>query len=264
MNPVLLVEDDPSLSLGLAQLLAQRGHDVIVCSDSESAESVLEGVNVGAVITDMRLSSPFRYEGLDLVRHARRLSPNARVIGMSGSGTDGLAEATALAGATFFAKPFELEALESALMPFRGSVPGDMIVVPTLDRIIAEKTIVPLFQPIVGLAAREVFGYEALARVRSGAILSNPDALFRYADRKNGALELNFACLERALVAGASLARNAVLFVNVDPRVFAAGPRLFDLIVPLMARLGIDATHIVLEITEQHAFPDDSITFSTI
>lgn len=101
------------------------------------------------------------------------------------------------------------------------------------------------FQPIVELATGQIPGYEALARFRDGA---DPDFHFGRAREAGLALELELACLGKALEQAARLEPGAWLNVNVSPEVVLSDS-LIDLL-PLQDRV------VVLEITEHEAITD--------
>ena len=107
-------------------------------------------------------------------------------------------------------------------------------------------------------------GYEALARYRGNTLLRNPEVLFQYAERKQRIAELELACVAHALEAGAPLAENASLFMNIHPAALSDGMRLRELIVREAERLDIRLEHIVLEITEQGSIPDTPAVFRAI
>lgn len=52
-----------------------------------------------------------------------------------------------------------------------------------LHAILDQGLLVPVFQPIVDLRARAIFGYEALIRGPEGSALHRPDRLFAVARR---------------------------------------------------------------------------------
>src|SRR6185369_5422881 len=92
--------------------------DVIVCQDIESAEMVLETMQPSAVISDVRFTGPFRFEGLDFVDHVRKHSPGTPVILFTGNPTVGLeAEALRRGVLAVLSKPFAIEELERLLGP---------------------------------------------------------------------------------------------------------------------------------------------------
>lgn len=116
---ILLVDDDSAIAEGLAATLDAAGLPVIVCSDIEGAQLVVENLPLSMVISDIRLTNPFRFEGLDLAEHVRRHAPDTTVVLMTGVHSDELrAEAYRRGADAFLEKPFDFEQLE-ALMPLR-------------------------------------------------------------------------------------------------------------------------------------------------
>ncbi|MBK5259846.1 MAG: response regulator, partial [Thermoanaerobaculia bacterium] len=149
---VLIVDDDVDVGLALAAGLEREGRDIVLCRDAESAELVISARDIAFIVADVRLSGPFRYDGLELLEYARRHVPGARVIAISGSGAAGLDRAVQERGATFLEKPFEIETLELLVTPRNGSrSEPSLTIVPTLDEILSGSAIVPAFQPIVSL-----------------------------------------------------------------------------------------------------------------
>lgn len=80
---VLVVDDHAEVADGIAAGLTRAGRRVIVCYDAESAQLV-ETTPVTAVISEVRLTGPFRFEGLDFLDHLARHAPAARVALVSG------------------------------------------------------------------------------------------------------------------------------------------------------------------------------------
>lgn len=118
----------------------------------------------------------------------------------------------------------------------------------SLDRIISEGLIEPVFQPLVDLYSGEILGYEALARGPEGP-LQRPDLLFAAAREENLLAELDRAC-RRVAVSSAYAARlvsPATLFVNVEPEAVGLG---LEEAQPEAGRLPTDM-RLVVEITER-------------
>jgi len=90
-----------------------------------------------------------------------------------------------------------------------------------LEAILAQRSIRPLYQPIVDLHTQATVGWEALARGPQGSRLEFPDRLFGVAAELGRLDELDFVCrvaaVRGALAAG--LGRQQELFVNVEPSV---------------------------------------------
>lgn len=118
-----------------------------------------------------------------------------------------------------------------------------------LIRILAERAIFPVFQPIVDLSTRKIVGVEALARGPAGSALEFPDALFPAAVAADLLMDLDQLCVTRALEA-AQVPGPLVpplVFVNAEP---AALPRQSS---PELRAAVRNSRHfrIVLEFTER-------------
>ena len=61
-------------------------------------------------------------------------------------------------------------------------------------RVLDERAVQPLFQPLIDLESRHVLGYEALARGPMGSALESPAALFGAAWRAGRVAELDWVC----------------------------------------------------------------------
>ena len=83
-------------------------------------------------------------------------------------------------------------------------------------RILREKSIHTLFQPIVHLPDREILGYEALSRGPSGSYLESAENLFGFTERAGMLGEVEMLCLDRALANSTRLPEGAILFLNLS------------------------------------------------
>jgi len=267
---ILVLDDDLMVTEGLAAGLARRGRTIITCNDLESAELIVEWVKPSHVVSDVRLTGTFGYEGLDFIRFVKRHSPDTRIILMTGDAPDALQlEASERGAVGFLQKPFEIAELDSVLdlmAPPRSGIPEwpDVIRVPLLDEILAGNSLSAIFQPIVKLASGEHVGYESLARCQTDSPLRNPETLFKYATRKERVCDLEVACIRNTIRAGAVLAHAAPLFLNVHPAVFASGRRIHDALVTEAERNGVSLNRIVLEITEQGSLSEELKALDTI
>jgi diguanylate cyclase (GGDEF)-like protein len=119
-----------------------------------------------------------------------------------------------------------------------------------LDRLLDDRAVTPVFQPVVDLDTGGTVAYEALARGPRGTLLERPDRLFALARRVGRLDELDWLCRVSALCAAADagLRSPATLFVNVEPATLGAPcpPALRD----DWAR-GAPNLRVVLEITER-------------
>ena len=259
---VLILDDDVVITEALAEGLARSGRTMIACNDLESAELVVEWLKPSHVVSDVRLTGAFGYEGLDFIRFVKRQSPDSRIILMTGDAPDALQmEASERGAVGFLRKPFELDELDAVLnlmAPFRVGSPEwpDIIRVPLLEDILRQNLITTVFQPIVSLATSEAVGYEALARCPSDSPLRNPESLFNYAARKHRIADLEVACINSSIRLGGELTKSAPIFLNVHPGAMAAGRRVPEAVFAAAERSGVGLNRIVLEITEQGSLGD--------
>src|SRR6201986_1273950 len=80
----LVVEDDVLQRVLLAELLKERGQEVVECTTAEAAELVLAkiGLELRALITDVQLEG--RMSGIELAEFARMRFPHLKVLVVSG------------------------------------------------------------------------------------------------------------------------------------------------------------------------------------
>ena len=112
MTPVriLLVEDDESASIGLAELLEGEGYPVRVVNRFEDGLHVLRTDPPDLLIADIRLGS---FNGLQLVLRGQ---PSVPSIVITGYDDPVLADNARSLGATYFVKPIDPTALLSAIV----------------------------------------------------------------------------------------------------------------------------------------------------
>ncbi|MEX2245105.1 MAG: EAL domain-containing protein [Dehalococcoidia bacterium] len=89
-----------------------------------------------------------------------------------------------------------------------------------LKAVISDRAFQPHFQPVVALADRAVFGYEALTRFADG---TPPDRVFAEAARLGLGRELERATLAAAVGAARNLPAAALLGLNVSPAFVLSG-----------------------------------------
>jgi EAL domain-containing protein (putative c-di-GMP-specific phosphodiesterase class I)/ActR/RegA family two-component response regulator len=267
---VLILDDDRTITEGLAAGLAREGRTLITANDVEGGEIVVEWLKPSHVVTDVRLTGAFGYEGLDFIRFVTRHSPDSRIIVITGDAPHALQlEASERGAVGFLVKPFALVELDSVLnvkAPHRTGSPEwpNIIRMPLLHEILGGNILRSIFQPIVRIATGEHFGYEALARCQSDSPLRNPETLFKYAARKERVTDLEVACVGNGIRSGAVLAHTASLFLNIHPSVFASGNRLHDAVITNAKRAGVSLNRLVLDITEQGAILDEPGALHTI
>lgn len=252
MQTLLIVEDNPVVAEGLSLLLSQTCRRVIAAPDIASAGLLLDHMQVDAVLSDIRLSSDFRFEGLEFIDEVRQKAPGARIVLMTGSHISALEEAAITRGAHgLLRKPFSLDAVLALLEdpgPITANIPA--MILPTIDEMISRKVIRMAFQPIVRFEDHSIIGYEALARPNVEILYDRPDVTFRYATLMNRTSDLEIHCIESALDQWNRLTNAPSLFINTHPTSLASAG-FSRRVLRLVERAGVDPGSLTLEITEQ-------------
>ncbi len=125
-----------------------------------------------------------------------------------------------------------------------------------LCRIMADRLLYPVFQPIIDFRVRAILGYEALIRGPEGSALHRPDQLFAAASRAGFSLELEHACREASLRAFAGQRLPGRLFLNVTPNCLLDHKMMNGHTRELLSELGIAPNRVVIELTENQKITD--------
>jgi EAL domain-containing protein (putative c-di-GMP-specific phosphodiesterase class I) len=130
-------------------------------------------------------------------------------------------------------------------------------------RILDERAVQPIFQPLIDLESRHVLGYEALARGPMGSALESPAALFGAAWRAGRVAELDWACRAAAFTGAirGGLVPPLTLFVNAEP--VTLGVACPDDLRPAI-ELGEGRLRVVVEVTERAVAGDPARLLATV
>ena len=110
---VLLVDDEATQREMLASHLKEEGYVVVLAADGEAAIRALAEEQVDLVLTDQRMP---KVDGLQLLAHVRRISPDTPVVLMTAYGSVSQAVDAIKEGATdYLCKPFEPDELSIVL-----------------------------------------------------------------------------------------------------------------------------------------------------
>lgn len=255
---VLIVDDDQKIGWALAAGLEEPGRHIIVCRDLESADMVLGQRPVTHVLTDIKLTGAFGFEGLQVIDRVRKKLSTAPVIAMSGHATEDLRkEATARGAAALLQKPFAFADIDRLIPPSESVEKGSVTFVPTIEDILSEALVRSVFQPIVLIEnPQHVAGFEALTRLQSDSPLADPESLFRYAVAKGRIADLELLALKGALKSAKELSRLGFISINIHPELFSHADRLCDELFGAAESADVPLQRIVVEITEQGPLPD--------
>lgn len=116
MIKILVIEDDNSFRNVLVQMLTRAGYDVKQAGDGNQAVEVCRAFEPDLVLTDIIMPDK---EGLETIQELLGISPNMKIIAMSGGGKFGpdsyLPLAQKLGAKATLQKPFMREELLSTI-----------------------------------------------------------------------------------------------------------------------------------------------------
>lgn len=116
MARILIIDDDELMRTVIRRTLEKAGHDVFEAGDGEEGLAAQRKISADLVITDIVM--PVK-EGIETIRALRELSPDLRIIAISGHGRFGKADYLWAArdfGADYtFEKPIEWQVLVAAV-----------------------------------------------------------------------------------------------------------------------------------------------------
>ncbi|MBX3274450.1 MAG: EAL domain-containing protein [Sandaracinaceae bacterium] len=256
--PRILVADDDERTLGVYRRLLAGRYEIVTASDGVDAIAKFSRGRFDVVLTDIGMPGA---NGLEVLRRVHDLRPAVPVIMATGAPTiDSAIEAVEHGAFRYLTKPFDAETLErtleravqigrlARLKQDALHLHSDSLGRPTAaeEREAFERAIdgvYVVYQPIVSLRDRNVFGYEALVR-STEPTLPHPGALFAAAERLGELDTLGRAIRACAIAPFADRADR--LLLNLHPRDLL-DDELFDTTSPLA-----DIAHrVTLEITER-------------
>ena len=128
-----------------------------------------------------------------------------------------------------------------------------------LFELVLEGRITSVYEPIVDVSTRTVFGYEALARGPEGSELHSPAALFATASEEDLLFQLDGLCRQSALHGARDLPGGAKLFLNVRPTTIHDPNFRAEALCRTLDRCRLRPTDLVFEISEQESIGNFSI-----
>lgn len=125
-----------------------------------------------------------------------------------------------------------------------------------IEEIINCGLIKPVYQPIVHLQSKSVYGYEALSRISRPGIIKNSEELFAKSGAYGLASALELLCRKKALGKVRELAIPGKIFLNVSPALFQSSDHERGVTATLLDELRIERSRIVFELTERTVIED--------
>ena len=125
-----------------------------------------------------------------------------------------------------------------------------------LPRLIEQRALRAVYQPIVNLADGEVLGFEALARPLGVAAGGSAEEMFTWAQRLGHVRDLDWICRRAALEGAQAMAPQASLFINVSVGALLDPVHGVDQLLLLLQSVHRDPETLVLELTEREIMAD--------
>lgn len=274
---VLILDDDPRVRRTLVDYLVSPDLHLMVCSEIEVAECLLDRQEFDVLICDLEVSPLGGLEGFRLIRHGLAHFPELQIVVFSGKLNDEVRRiGNSLGVSDMVEKPAEMARLRDLLAkkPSRfsrarrlGDTRGGVTRVESLDEVLASRKITALLQPIVALDAPkgDATGLfvEGLARGPEQSPLKNPELLLAYASKKDRLFETELLCIAAVLRECRHLSGPLRLSINVNPRSLSA-PGFASALEQLVRKNGRRNSDIVLELTEQQSILNPTAFAATL
>jgi len=122
-----------------------------------------------------------------------------------------------------------------------------------LMSVLVGEEVVSVYEPIVEVTTRTVFGYEALARGPAGSELHSPAVMFERATEEGLVFELDSLCRRRGLEGALDLPSGTKLFLNFRPTTIHDPSFQAEVLSRTLAQSRLRPSDIVFEISEQES-----------
>jgi diguanylate cyclase (GGDEF)-like protein len=125
-----------------------------------------------------------------------------------------------------------------------------------IARVVSDKLVRPVYQPIVELATGRVLGFEGLSRPTAESGFTDPGAMFTAAEAVGRTVELDLACLHAVIAGARQMSTDQILTINISPRTIEAPHFSADALLAILSRYSIDPGRVVVELTEREKVDD--------
>jgi EAL domain-containing protein (putative c-di-GMP-specific phosphodiesterase class I)/GGDEF domain-containing protein len=133
-----------------------------------------------------------------------------------------------------------------------------------LRKVLEDRALTTVFQPIFDFREGRVIGYEALVRGPEGSLIQTPADLFAAAKAEGVALELNFMCVQEILRAFAARNLAGSLFLNASPQLIVQGGFDRQRAMRFLESLGLEPQRVVIELTEDYPTLDFKLVHESL
>lgn len=256
---VLVVDDDADLARVFGRILTEAGFDTTTSAGAHEAIQALDANDYDCVVSDITMPG---MSGIQLLKQVRENDGDLPVVLITGDpDVESAIEAVDYGAYKYLTKPVEpselVQTVRQAVQIYQlarlrreawsltaGDEQRDTAELSArLDR--ALSTLWPAFQPVVSVADRSLFAYEALLRSEEKS-LPHPGAVLDAAQQLDRLSEVGRCMRERAVARLSRTDSTCDLFLNLHP-IDLTDPLLLNPNAPHMAL----ANRVVLEITER-------------
>jgi EAL domain-containing protein (putative c-di-GMP-specific phosphodiesterase class I)/ActR/RegA family two-component response regulator len=258
---ILVVDDEEALLRAIRRGLTAAGYEVATASDGMRAVDSVASVQFDAIVSDIDMP---RMSGIQFLKNVRQRDAEVPVILMTGNPDVRTAiEAVAHGALQYLVKPVNMQELLKVIgravglnrMAKLKRVALDLVgegglgssdhlaLQASFDRALDKLWMA--YQPIVRVADRSLFGYEALLRSED-ATLPHPGAMLDAAERLGRLDELGRKIRAAVCAPIPQAPRDALVFVNLHAR-----DLMDDALLSPTAPLSGLASRVVLEVTER-------------
>ena len=133
-----------------------------------------------------------------------------------------------------------------------------------LRKVLDDRALSTVFQPIFGFREGRILGYEALVRGPEGSLVQTPGELFAAATLDGVSAELNILCVQQILRAFSERKIEGSLFLNVSPQIIMQGGFNQQRAARFLESLAIEPERVVIELTEDYPTLDFQVVHEAL
>ena len=125
-----------------------------------------------------------------------------------------------------------------------------------IARVVSQRLLRAVYQPIVELTTGRVIGFEGLIRPTPESGFADPGSMFTAAESVGRTVELDQACLQMVVAGAQQMSEDQMLTLNISPRTMEAPHFSAEALLVHLSRYGIARERIVVELTERETVDD--------